>query len=65
MGVRPPSGVLLYGAPGTGKTLLARAVAGTVAANFLSVRVPDILSSGVGDSEKALRDVFLLARSCT
>ncbi len=49
---------------GTGKTMLARVVAAQCHANFLSVTIPAILSSAVGDSEKALSDVFRLASLC-
>ncbi|MBU0629238.1 MAG: CDC48 family AAA ATPase [Nanoarchaeota archaeon] len=62
MGVRPPRGVLMYGAPGTGKTLLARAVANESDANFISVKGPELLSKWVGESEKAVREVFKKAR---
>jgi transitional endoplasmic reticulum ATPase len=62
MGVRPPRGVLLYGAPGTGKTLLAKAVANESKANFILVKGPELLSKWVGESEKAVREVFKKAR---
>ncbi|MBW2975144.1 CDC48 family AAA ATPase [Candidatus Woesearchaeota archaeon] len=62
MGVRPPKGILLYGAPGTGKTLLARAVANESNANFIAVKGPELLSKWVGESEKAVREVFKKAR---
>ena len=61
-GIRPPKGVLLQGAPGTGKTLLARAVARQSGANFVSVKGPELLSKYVGESEKGIRDVFRKAR---
>ena len=62
MGIRPPRGVLLYGPPGTGKTLIARAVAKETKANFISVKGPQLLSKWVGESEKAVREVFKKAR---
>ncbi|MEM3594161.1 MAG: CDC48 family AAA ATPase [Candidatus Jordarchaeaceae archaeon] len=62
MGVQPPKGVLLYGPPGCGKTLLAKAVATESEANFISVKGPEVLSKWVGESEKAVREVFRKAR---
>jgi len=61
-GVRPPKGVLLYGSPGTGKTLLAKAVANESDANFIAVKGPELLSKWVGESEKGVREVFRKAR---
>ncbi|MDI9620050.1 MAG: CDC48 family AAA ATPase [Candidatus Nezhaarchaeota archaeon] len=58
----PPKGVLLYGPPGTGKTLLAKAVANESEANFISVKGPEVLSKWVGESEKAVREIFRKAR---
>jgi len=60
--VRPPKGILLVGPPGCGKTLLAKAVAHEVNANFLSVKGPELLSKWVGESEKAVREIFKKAR---
>jgi len=62
LGVKPPKGVLIYGAPGTGKTLLAKAVANESDANFILVKGPEMLSKWVGESEKAVRAVFKKAR---
>ncbi len=62
MGVKPPKGVLLYGAPGTGKTLLAKAVAAEAKSNFILVKGPELLSKWVGESEKAVREIFKKAR---
>lgn len=58
----PPSGILLTGAPGTGKTLVARALAAETGINFISVKGPELLSKWVGDSERGIRDVFRKAR---
>ncbi len=62
MNVKIPKGILLYGPPGTGKTLLAKAVATESEANFISVKGPEFLSKWVGESEKAVREVFRKAR---
>ncbi len=62
MGIRPPKGVLLFGPPGTGKTLLAKAVATESEANFISIRGPEIFNKYVGESEKAIREIFKKAR---
>ncbi|MBI2084566.1 MAG: CDC48 family AAA ATPase, partial [Candidatus Aenigmarchaeota archaeon] len=62
MGITPPHGIFLYGPPGTGKTLLAKAVASETGANFISIKGPEIFSKWVGESEKAIRDVFRRAR---
>ena len=63
MGIKPPRGILLYGPPGCGKTLLARAVATESEANFISVKGPEIFSKWVGESEKAIREIFRKART--
>ncbi|RLF31233.1 MAG: ATPase [Thermoplasmata archaeon] len=62
MGITPPRGVLLYGPPGTGKTLLAKAVASESSANFISIKGPEVMSKWVGESEKAVRELFKKAR---
>ena len=62
IGINPPAGILLYGPPGTGKTLLAKAVANESEANFISIKGPELLSKWVGESEKAVREVFRKAR---
>ena len=62
MGIRAPKGVLLYGPPGTGKTLLAKAVATESEANFISVKGPELLNKYVGESEKAVREIFRKAK---
>ncbi|MBT6774877.1 CDC48 family AAA ATPase [Candidatus Woesearchaeota archaeon] len=62
MGIRPPRGILLYGPPGTGKTMLAKAVAKEAESNFILVNGPSLLSKWVGESEKAVREIFRKAR---
>ena len=62
LGVKPPKGILLYGPPGSGKTLLAKAIATESEANFISIKGPELLSKWVGESEKAVREVFKKAR---
>ncbi len=62
MNTAPPKGVLLHGPPGTGKTLLAKAVANESEANFISIKGPEVLSKWVGESERAIREVFRKAR---
>ncbi len=61
-GIKPPKGILLSGPPGCGKTLLAKALASESKVNFISVKGPELLSKYVGESERAVRDVFRKAR---
>jgi len=61
-GINPPRGIVLFGAPGTGKTLLAKAIANEAKANFISIKGPELISKWVGESEKALREVFKKAK---
>lgn len=60
--VNPPRGIMLCGAPGTGKTLIARALANECGVNFISVKGAELLSKYVGESERAIRNVFSKAR---
>ncbi|KAF8679690.1 AAA domain (dynein-related subfamily) [Rhizoctonia solani] len=62
LGVRPPAGVLMYGPPGCSKTLIARALATESGVNFLSVKGPELLNKYVGESERAVREMFTKAR---
>jgi transitional endoplasmic reticulum ATPase len=61
-GIRPPKGILLHGPPGTGKTLLAKAAASQTGMNFIAVKGSSLMSKYIGDSEKAVREVFKKAR---
>ncbi|MBK1661883.1 AAA family ATPase [Paracraurococcus ruber] len=62
LGLRPPRGVLLHGAPGTGKTLAAKALATEAGTGFIAIRGPELLTQWQGASERALRDIFARAR---
>ncbi len=63
MGIKPPKGALIYGPPGCGKTMLARAFATESGANMILVKGPEILSKWVGESEKAIREIFRKAKA--
>lgn len=58
MGIHSPCGVLLWGPPGCGKTMLAKAISNQSSANFISVKGPELLNKFVGESERAVRQVF-------
>ncbi len=62
IGLRPPRGILLYGPPGNGKTLLVKALASQSAINFISIKGPELLSKYVGESEQGVRELFARAR---
>jgi len=64
-GIRPPRGILLYGPPGTGKTLLVRALATESEMNFISIKGPELLSKWVGESERAVREIFRKAKQAS
>ena len=64
-GIKPPRGILLFGAPGTGKTLIAKAIAHEAKANFITVKGPELISKWVGESEKAIREVFKKAKQAS
>lgn len=63
--LRPPKGILLHGSPGTGKTLLARALATEVGINFISIKGPQLLSKYVGESERGIREIFKKAKQAS
>jgi transitional endoplasmic reticulum ATPase len=63
MGIKPPKGALIYGPPGCGKTLIARALATETGANMILVKGPEILSKWIGESEKAIREIFRKAKA--
>jgi len=65
LGIKPPKGALLYGPPGCGKTILARALSTESGGNMILVRGPEILSKWVGESEKAIREIFRKAKSAS
>tara|TARA_B110000444_G_scaffold97003_1_gene92004 strand:- start:110170 stop:112395 length:2226 start_codon:yes stop_codon:yes gene_type:complete len=61
-GIKPPRGIVLFGAPGTGKTLLAKAIANEAQANFISIKGPEMISKWVGESERGIREIFKKAK---
>jgi 26S proteasome regulatory subunit T2 len=61
MGIKPPKGVILYGVPGTGKTLLAKAVANQTSATFLRVVGSELIQKYLGDGPKLVREMFRVA----
>ena len=63
VGLSKAAGVLLYGPPGCGKTLLAKAVANEAKANFISIKGPELLNKYVGESERAIRSLFIRAKN--
>jgi len=63
MGIKPPKGALIYGPPGCGKTMLARALATESGANMILVKGPELLSKWVGESEKGIREIFRKAKA--
>ena len=63
MGIKPPKGALIYGPPGCGKTLIARALATESGANMILVKGPELLSKWVGESEKGIREIFRKAKA--
>ncbi|KAI8149913.1 P-loop containing nucleoside triphosphate hydrolase protein [Fennellomyces sp. T-0311] len=65
LGIRPPKGILLYGPPGCSKTLMAKALATEAGSNFIAVKGPELFSKWVGESEKAVREVFRKARAAS
>ncbi|KAJ3475296.1 hypothetical protein NLI96_g11932 [Meripilus lineatus] len=65
LGIRPPKGVLLYGPPGCSKTLLVRACATESGVNFMAVKGPELLNKYVGESERAVREIFAKARAAS
>lgn len=62
MGIKPPAGLLLYGPPGCSKTMIAKALATESGLNFLAIKGPELFSKYVGDTEKAVREIFRKAR---
>ncbi|ORX59629.1 AAA-domain-containing protein [Hesseltinella vesiculosa] len=65
LGIRPPKGILLYGPPGCSKTLMAKALATEAGSNFIAVKGPELFSKWVGESEKAVQQLFKKARAAS
>ncbi|KAF0436992.1 AAA-domain-containing protein [Gigaspora margarita] len=65
LGIKPPKGILLYGPPGCSKTLMAKALATEAGLNFIAIKGPELFSKWVGESEKAVREVFRKARAAS
>ncbi|XP_066240956.1 ATPase family gene 2 protein homolog A isoform X1 [Saccopteryx leptura] len=63
MGVQPPKGILLYGPPGCSKTMIAKALANESGLNFLAIKGPELMNKYVGESERAVRELFRKARA--
>lgn len=62
MGLKPPAGIMLYGPPGCSKTMIAKALATESGLNFIAIKGPELFSKYVGDTEKAIREIFHKAR---
>ena len=62
MNLKPPAGILLYGPPGCSKTMIAKALATESGLNFIAIKGPELFSKYVGDTEKAIREIFRKAR---
>jgi AAA family ATPase len=62
MGLKPPAGIMLYGPPGCSKTMIAKALATESGLNFIAIKGPELFSKYVGDTEKAIREIFRKAR---
>jgi AAA family ATPase len=60
--LKPPAGILLYGPPGCSKTMIAKALATESGLNFIAIKGPELFSKYVGDTEKAIREIFRKAR---
>ncbi|ELK30919.1 Spermatogenesis-associated protein 5 [Myotis davidii] len=63
MGIQPPKGVLLYGPPGCSKTMIAKALANESGLNFLAIKGPELMNKYVGESERAVREIFRKAKA--